>query len=315
MLAMLMAGVFFAQQIGAGSPIAPVPQEVHVTNTTVVQVPPMDPQAVSEASVIANQAFIVQVAQPVPVEWTNALCSLPDIWRTTPANLTYGHPAVRDLAAKIGAAALGLLALAIVGQAISHVLSGDVQPGRIALAVVMSFGNLIWWKIGIDLNDAITAAIGAPDLCASLIKPHIALQTPTAGEAVGAPVLVIVYAIVSLLLLISLMFRLGLLDVLIVAGSLASLCYATEQTEHIAHWYQRLAVGTVFGQVLLVIGLQVAQVLSGIGTGLAGTLLGIVVLLICRSLLSTLSSSQHGRSGSSMGFALVMLARRLVLRH
>jgi hypothetical protein len=309
----LGAAMFFAQQIPGGNPIV-TPPEVRVTNTTVVNVPPFDPQAVSDASVIADHAFIVNVAQPIPVEWTNALCSLPDVWRTTPANLTYEQPAVRDLAVKIGAAALGLLGLAILAQGLGHALIGTGSLGRVAMAVVMSIGNLAWWQIGIGLNNALAASIGAPDLCASLIKPHIEIQTPDPGAALGAPVLVIVYAVVSLLLLVSLLFRLGLLDVLIAAGSLALMCYASDQTEHIAHWYQRLALGTLFGQVLLVIGLQVAQALSGLGSGIAGTLLGIVVLLICRSLLSALASAHQQRQGAGMGLWLALLARRLAGR-
>lgn len=320
MIGVLLAGWLFMQGLPGGNTVVTPPQEVHVTNTTVLNVPPMDPAAVENASVIADRAFIVNVAQPIPVDWTNALCSLPDIWRTTPPNMTYEQPAVRELAGKVALAANALLVLALVAQGLGHVLGQDLALGRVVFAMVMSIGNLAWWQIGIGLNNALSAVIGAPELCASLVKPHIALQTPSgdpgsaAGAAIGAPVLVIVYALVSLLLLISLVFRLGLLDVLIALGSLAEITWATEQSEFIAQWYARLAVGTVFGQVLLVIGLQVAGVLSGLASGLAGTLLALVVLLICRSLLGTLSSQNIQRGGASMGMAGFLLLRRLVAK-
>ncbi len=313
MMAVLLAGWLFMQAAPGGNPIV-TPPDIHVTNSVVVQVPPMDDDAVQSAAVQADKAFIVNVAQPVPVEWTNALCSLPDLWRTTPPEMTYNQPTVRDLAGKVAAAAIALLALAILAQGLGHALGQELTLGRVVFAIVMSAGNLIWWQIGIGLNNALSAAIGAPDLCTSLIRPHIELKAPTAGEAVGAPVLVIVYAVVSLLLLISLLFRLGLLDVLIVAGSLAMMCWATEQTEHIAQWYARLSVGTLFGQVLLVIGLQVAGVLSGIGNGLAGTLMAMVVLLLCRSLLGVLSSQQAQHGGSRLGMAGFLILRKLVAK-
>lgn len=309
---LLSASPAFAQ--GAGNSVVTPPQEVHVTNTTVLNVPPMDPQAVSDASVIADQAFIVNVAQPVPSDWVNSLCSLPDIWRTTPAEWTSEQPTINDLAKKVAAASLGLLALALLAQGLGHALGQELQLGRVALAVVLVIGNLSWWQIGIGLNNTISSAVGAPDMCASLIRPHLELQHPDPGAEVGGAVLVIVYALVSLLLLVSLAFRLGLIDVLIVAGPLAFMCWSTEQSEHIAQWYTRIAIGTIFGQVLLVIGLQVAGALSGIGNGLAGTLLSMIVLLLCRSLLGTLSSQGVQRGGSHMGTAMFLLVRRLVAR-
>ena len=311
--AVLLVGWLIAQAAPGGNPIV-TPPDIHVTNTTVLNVPPMDPQAVSDASVIADQSFIVNVAQPVPAEWVNALCTLPDIWRTTPTQWTSDNTNVTDLANKVAIAAFGLLGLAIVAQGLGHALGQELQLGRVLLAVVMVIGNLTWWQIGVGLNNALSAAIGAPDVCASLIRPHLELQHPDPGANVGNAVLVIVYAFVSLLLLISIAFRLGLIDVLIVAGPLAEMCWATEQSEHIAQWYTRLAIGTVFGQVLLVIGLQVAGVLSGIGNGLAGTLLSMVVLLIARSLLGTLSSQSVQRGGSHVGMGMFLLLRRLVAR-
>lgn len=316
MLTLLLMAVVFAQA-GPGNAILTPPQDVHITNTTVVQVPPMDPKAVTEASAIANQSLIVNTIQPVPVLWANTLCQLPNIWTTTPPSVTYDFPDVRQLADLIGLAALAMSGLALLGVALAAMFGADVHErlGRVAFAAVMSVGNRIWWEWGIGLNNAITGAISADlDPCGSLIRPHLSLATPDPGTAVAEPVLVIVYAVVSLLLLFSLAFRLGTIDVLIAAGGLAAFCWATPQTEFIAQWYQRLSVGTLFGQVLLVIGLRTAHALSSIGAGLGATLLSIVVLLICRSLLSTLSSQRSERSGSTLGYAMALAARRLILK-
>ena len=118
----------------------------------------------------------------------------------------------------------------------------------------------------------------------------------------------------GLVLLLSLFFRLGFLDVLLVSGSLFGILWATEDTERFAQWYLRVATGTLFGQVLLVIGLQVAKVLAGISTGTAGTLLSIVVLLMCRGLLSTMASAGNQKSGGNMLMMLALLARRTIAR-
>lgn len=319
--AVLLAGWLFMQAApGPGSPIV-TPPDIHVTNTTQLVVPARDQQAVSDDASVAYQSLIVNIAQPVPTSWVDSLCSLPDVWRTTPPNLTYDHPNIVSLANKVEAAAIGLLSLAILAQGLGHTLGQELTLGRVVLGLVLSIGNLTWWTIGVGLNNALSDAIAAPDLCASLIKPHIAIQageSATTGSqvaaAIGGPVLVIVYALVSLLLLISLLFRLGLLDVLIAAGSLALMCFASEQSEHIGQWYVRLSIGSLFGQLLLVIGLQVAGVLSGLGNGLSGTLLTLVVLLLCRSLLGTLSSQSVQRGESSMGIGMALLIRRLIAK-
>src|SRR6266516_5488535 len=144
---------------------------------------------------MADQAFIVNVAQPVPVAWANELCSLPDFWRTTPPDWTYNRAELRDLSFKIAMAANGLFALALIAQGLGHALGGrHLGLGRVLAAMALSIGNLTWWEWGIGLNNVLSTTIAAPDLCGSLIKPHLELQTPEPGQAIAAPVLVIVFA-------------------------------------------------------------------------------------------------------------------------
>jgi hypothetical protein len=308
----------FAQGSPIVSPPQPPPQNVTVQNNVTVTTPPMDPVEVSNADEIANQSFIVNTVQPVPVEWVNDLCSLPNIWTTTPPDQTYNSTDLSNLANLVLTAALALIGLAFAGAGIEVLCGADPQEklSRVGLAAVLAVGNQLWWRLGIDLNNALTAVIGPPDMCGSLIKPHIALvkPTPAPGVSVAEPVLVIVYAIVSLVLLFACWFRLGWIDVLFVAGPLALMCWGSEEAVQIARWYQRISIGTLFGQVLLAIGLRAAQVTGSNATGVAAVLVALVILWICKQLLTTLSSQVVSR-GNSLGSAAVgMLARRLIFK-
>ncbi|MES2360126.1 MAG: hypothetical protein V4529_17425 [Gemmatimonadota bacterium] len=284
----------FAQSLPA--PVVP-PIETHTTVTQQLVAPPPDPKVVSESAVESSQAILVQIIAPTPVQWANGMLGLPDVWRTTPPDLSYNNPTIRGLAEQIRLAAFVLIALAVFGMGASHAMGGG-QPmrwGRLFAAVVLSVGNLVWWQIGIDINNAINTVISAPDM-AGLLKPQLQLPTasPTdaAASAVPALLLIVVYAVVALLTLFTLLMRLGLIDVLIACGSLFLLGFALEQTESWAMGYVRVAAGLVFSQVLIVIGLKTASVISSLGTGVVGVLLGIVVLLLIRGLPGLLSGMQ-----------------------
>lgn len=301
----------------AGNPIVSPPEPIHVTNTTVVQVPPMDPQAVSDATVISDQSVIVNIVQPTLVEFTNSICNLPDIWRQTPPAWTYQLGDLRTLALSMTGAGLAFVSLAIFVRGLSMALGQGLQAGRVIFAALMSGSSIVWWELGINLNNAISNAIGAPDLCGSLIRPHIQLAhiEPDPAASMLQPVIVIVYAIVSIMLLFSLLFRLGMIDVMMVAGGFIMIAWADDRTEYLAQWYAKFSAGLVFGQILLVIGLRVAQSLSGLGGGgAAASLLAICVLLICRRLPSMLASNAAQSSGSRTGLVMATLVRRLITR-
>jgi hypothetical protein len=306
-LGMLTAGAVAAQ----GLP-GPVPAPVTVRNEVTVQAPPPDPAVVRESAVESGQAIVISVITPPPVQWDNQLLDLPDVWRTTPPDLTYNNPNIRQLAELIRGVSFGLIALAIFAMGASHALGGGLpmQWGRLLFAAVLSVGNLIWWEIGIDLNNAITASIHAPEV-ATVIRPHLEMPADPA-QAFGDAVLVLVYAVVALLTLFTLLTRLGLIEVLIAGGSLMLLLYAIEESSHWATGYVRVSVGVTYSQVLIVIGLVTAQVLGTIGTGLAASLVGIAVLLLVRGLPSTLAGM--GRSGGSDGGLFGRLVQLVVLR-
>lgn len=302
-------------QVGPGSPIVepPKPPPVNVTNIVNVQAPPPDPQAIADASTQSFQAIVVQLIAPTLVGWANDLLDVADIFRTTPPDLTYNNAGVRALADQVRLVAFALIGLAIFGVGAAYALGQQPAWGRLLYAVVLSAGDLVWWQWGIDLNNAINGGIAAPEVKA-IVKPHLTLPTLTTNpvEVFGPAVLVIVYAIVALLLLLSLAFRLGLLDILIAIGPLALVCSATEQSQGLFQTYARLAVGTLFSQVLIVVCLKLAPIVGGLGAGVVGTLLGIVILLLARRMPSLLSSA--GAQGGSRLLPLLLI-RRLVLRH
>lgn len=313
MLAMVFgAAMFFAQ--GAGNPIvSPPPIESHTTITNNLVVPPPDPEAIAQASIQSSEAILTMVVAPPPLQWANDLLSLPNVWTTTPDALTWNNGPVRDLAGVLLGVAMALIALAIFANGAGHALGQDVSFGRLIFAVVLSVGNLAWWQIGIQLNNAIAASLNAPDL-PTMLRPHLQPSIDP-GTAAGTVILVLVYAIVALLLLFNLLFRLGLIDILIAVGSLALLCYATPQTEHLASHYTRLSVGLLFSQVLIVLGLRVASVLGTLGNGgVLGSLLGIVVLILVRTLPQTMiaGAGHGGRQGNGMGTAVLLMLRRRV---
>jgi hypothetical protein len=291
------------------SPPATIRNEV----TVQVQAPPPDPEMIAQASTQSFQAIVVNLVAPTLVSWVDALLEPPDFLRTTPADLTYNQPAVRALsnAARIGAGVL--LALFVLGFGISHALGQQPSPGRFLFAAVLSFFELVWWQIGIDLNNVINNGIAAPAI-RDVVRPHLTLPTITADPvaAFGPALLVIIYALVALLLLISAAFRLGLIDILIAIGPLALLCAATDETSNLSQTYTRLAVGTTLSQIPMVVALALAPILGGLGTGIAGTLLGIVVLLLARQMPSLLVAGGRGSTAGRIATTLVL--RRLILR-
>lgn len=309
--------VALAILLQVGNPIVspPAPSsnviENHVDVT--VNAPEPDPKAIADASVQSSQAIVVQLIAPTLVSWANDALNMADIWRRTPPEWTYQNDGVRSMAGLVAAAALGLFGLAVFAAGAGHALGQGAHYGRLVYGALLAVGNLVWWEIGISLNNAICDTLAAPGL-ADIVRPHLHLPTLTTNpvEAFGPSVLVIVYAVVALMLVFSLAFRLGMIDILIVVGSLALLTKSTEQSEGWAARYQSLAIGTLLSQILIVACLKLAPILGGIGTGFVGTILGIVVLMLARKMPSLLASGHAERAGGGLLRALVL--RRFFLR-
>lgn len=313
-----LAVLAFVGFMQVGQPLVTPPQNSTVTvhNEVTVQVPPPDPEATAQMAGWSFQGIIVTVMAPTLASWANALLDVPDFYRTTPADLTYGNSGVRALADIVKNVALGLVALIILGWGISKSLGQEPSYGRPIFGFVLAIGNLVWWQLGIDLNNKINAEISAPAL-SSIVKPHLALPTLTGdpSQAFGPALLVIAYAVVLILLLGSLFFRLGLIDILIAAGSLFLLCKGSDQTDNMFSTYVGTATGTLFSQIMVVIALKLAPVLGIGGAGLAGTILGLVVLLLARRMPGFLSSRFAASSGGGMGrMTAFVLLRRMIAR-
>jgi len=308
---LVAGGLLFAQ----GNPIVtpPLTTQTQTKVDVTVQAPPPDPKLIAEASVTSFQAVVVDLLAPTLVGWVNNLLDVPDIYRVTDPGLTYQNDGVRSLANQVRTVALGLVALALVGAGLSHMLGQQLALGRVLFSVVLAIGELTWWEWGVGLNNAINNGISAPDV-KSIMKPHLTVPTLTTNpvEAFGPAVLVVVYAVVCLMLLVGLAFRLGFLDILIAIGPLALLCKATPQTDGLYSKYVALSVGTLFSQVMIVVALKLAPIVGGLGSGIVGTLLGIVVLLLARRMPALLSSATNQDRGT---FAPLLLLRRVVLRH
>jgi hypothetical protein len=310
-----MLGVIAILFLQIGPPMPqPQPQPIQVVeNRITVEAPPPDPEAIAEASVTSSNAIVVQLIAPTLVQWANDAINMANIFTRTPPEWTFRNDVVRSSSSAVTAIALSLVVLFVVAAGFGHMLGQGASYGRLAYGAVLSGLNLLWWEIGITLNNAICAAIAAPTL-ASIVREHLSLPSLTTNpvEAFGPSVLVIVYAIVALLLVFSLIFRLALIDILIIVGSLALVTKSAEQTDSWASRYTSLAAGTLFSQIAIVICLRLAPVLGGIGTGFVGTILGIAVLLLARKMPSMFGASHHSGGGSGIGKFLIL--RRLLFR-
>jgi hypothetical protein len=280
-------------------PPAQVVNETRVVNEVHVIPQPLDPEAVAEATVQSNGATLNMVVAPPLVQWVNDLLSLPDIWRTTPPEWSYDNPAVRQISESTRNVAVGLLAAFILATGIAKALGQDPNLARPIYAVILSAGTLTWWEIGVRINNTICAMIGAP-APADFMRARLKLPT-NAVDNVGDTLLMIAYAVVAIIVLGSLVFRLGMIMTLIPVGFLALMCKAVEQTDNLAQNYNRISVGLLFSQVLYVIAFRLVEVLGALGTtSVATTIIGMIILFNIRrapGMLSSMSTSGSGTPG------------------
>lgn len=315
----LLMGVVLAFQVGPLPPMPPPSQPAAVVENRVVNevhvIPqPLDPEAVAEATVQSNRASFGMFIAPPVVNFANELLNLPDIWRTTPPEWTYRNDAIRRVSDLLRIAAAALAVIAVLGIAIGKMTQQDPSAGRFLFAIVMSMSSLVWWQLVIDANNVITAGLSAPDL-PGLIRPHLAMPADPV-EQTAEVVLLVVYAVVAIILLLTLAFRLALIMVLIPIAPLAFLCWALPQTEGFAQMYVRISLGQVFSQVLIVIGLSLAQVMSTMGgSGVVAPFLSLIILLSVTRIPAMLASGQE-QGGRSMVRTLtsVLSLRRLAFR-
>ncbi len=291
-------------------PSAPAPANV----TVHVEAPPPDPQAIADASVQSSSAIAVQVAAPIPVNWANQLFTLPDIWRQTPDDLTWNNGQLRTLALAVQGVAFALLGVAVFTTGLGHALGQGGRYGRLVYGAILALGNLTWWEIGIKLNNAICAGIGAPDL-PSLVKPHLTLPAATVATdpavQVATVALVVVYAVVALLTGFALIGRLALIQAMMVTGALALFGATTEQSAGLAQKYVAFSVGLLFSQVLIVLAFKVVEIDGALGAGIASTLVALALLLQVRKMPALLSSAMSSGPSAGRVVRIALATRRL----
>jgi hypothetical protein len=304
-----------------GNPVVTPPITTRTETNITLTAPPPDPKVTAENSVQGSEAILMGVIVPPPVKWANDIMNLPDIFRQTPRQWTIDNDQVKSVEDLIRKVALGLSLLALIVLGTQWALGqSEGRGGRIVMALVLVIGEVTFWSIGIDLNNQINNAIAAPDL-AGIVKPNLVVPTSPqdAGtftvDAIGSGLLSLVYAIVLLMLTFTMIGRLALIDVFIAIGPLAMVCWATEQSERFAARYIFGAVGLLFSQVAVVLGLKLAGVLFGMASGVAGALIGIAVLLALKGLPGMfMSAPRAGGGGRMSGMAISLLLRRLILR-
>ena len=301
-----------------GNPIVTPPSTTQTHVDVTVQAPPPDPKAVAEASVQSADSVIVNVLAPLPVGFVKgAVGSFPNVWTQTPPNLTYANGELSSLAGVVRDGSLALSALAVFALGLKLAFTRSAPTGRLIFGVVMCLGNLAWWQVGIDLNNAINQQISAPTL-ADLLNPGMTLPKVADGtiptpDVVASAVLAAVFAVVGFLTMFSLLARLALIDILIVVGPLALITFASEESSNWGSMYARTSVGLTFSQVLITVAFLVAKVLGVLGTsGVLGSIVGIAVLLTIRGLPSMMASGRMtaGPSNGAAFAAILAFGRR-----
>ena len=315
----LLAGWLIVAQ---GNPIVPSPPVTTQTHVDVtVSAPSPDPQVVADTFTQGSESVLITVIVPPPVSIANDFLGLPNIWTQTPDEWSWNNPALRQLADAMRIAALALMGIAIFAAGLRHALNAGTNYGRLALGLLMSAGNLVWWQWGVQMNNALCTSLAGGDLV-SIMRPHLQVLTqPNPGaltpEQIVTLVMMLIAAVVTILVGFALVMRLALLDVLLVVGPLLLITAATEDSNFIAQHYMKLSVAVLFSQVAIVVGFRVAGVLAGLGNGsVVSTLLAIAVLFVVKDLPKTLIAgyATAGSSGTGSAGWMLLMARRLVMR-
>lgn len=238
------------------------------------------------------------------LDFMNWLLNSGNVVSQTPPALTYDSEVVRHLwRTMVLVANAGLAAVAawgginaMIGRHVRAPYNGvlEVFP-RLVLSAILINTSLAWGHFVIDLNNA---------LCGSVGSAGIPAWSAAGGEPNGTNVLLGlvalgIYLIMGLLLFAQMLMRIALLDVLLIVGPLALLCWALPQTYGWARVWFTSFFATVFVQLVQVLVLHLgAELIThlpkvfGSGTNpidagrlwLATLLLGMAVLQLARKI-------------------------------
>ena len=231
--------------------------------------------------------------------------SLNFITQTPPAG-SYASPTVQTLWGVVRAianAALVLVALWGGFTLIFHEQIGspyhkamELLP-RLALGALLANTSLLWGQLAIDLNNALSLAVGQASLPAWE-------QADPAVQVLVDLIAILIYLVTGLLLLLQALMRLALVDALLVVAPLALLCWVLPQTQGWARLWSSLFTGTVFCQFVQVVALKLGGSLLTELTAMApdAALLSVFLGVAVLALVLRIPGLMRGHLGDGLGF-------------
>jgi len=129
--------------------------------------------------------------------------------------------------------------------------------GRLGLAAILANGAPLWIKLAIDWNNALCEAIGGTSLMLPGDRNH---------DDMVLILLILGLVWFAFRLGVRMLYRIGMLWILIPTAPLALSCWAIPQAHWVARSWTRLFVGWTFGQVLVTIALKLAYLTNPYGT-------------------------------------------------
>lgn len=235
------------------------------------------------------------------VDWALGLGgSSLDFVTRTPAEGTYDSPTVRSLWDFSRAIVNAALAVIVMWGGFNVILKEHTRSPyheamellpRVILAALAANLTIEFARLLIDVNNAISAAIGGVSL------PGYDQATPT-QEGIALIFTAVAYGVVAILLVFQMLMRLALLAMLIVLGPVAALLWVLPQTQHWTRWWIDLFTTTVFQQAVQVMVLRLGSSLmveltpGSMSNALLTMLLGLAVCWLTLKVPSLLRSSR-----------------------
>lgn len=243
-------------------------------------------------------ALATMLTTPATDAWNNIASSVSSgpigfILRTPP-ELTYNLGAVNDLYRGWEPALFGVVSLACVIAGIAAFGRGyfgwSWEPGeyagRMFLGVLLVLSLPRIYSFSIDLVNNLNGAI----LDAPL--PSIPGQDM---DPITRVILIVVWVVLGFRLLWRMAYRLVYLDVMLVLGPIAMMCWVIPGAQRYARFWTTTYIGLLVGQVLVVICLRLAGVMAGpAGSTWAGIALGVGVLLLAYDMATLLADIKGG---------------------
>jgi hypothetical protein len=155
--------------------------------------------------------------------------------------------------------------------------------GRFGLAAILANGSFFLTRTAIDWNNQLCEAIGFATL------PGAFVGVP--GDALSYGILALALLFFGLQLSFKMLYRIGMLWILIATAPLALACWAIPQAQWVATTWTRHFVGWTFGQVLVTLALKFglqSGPFGGTGTSYAGLIFAIVMAALACDLVDVL---------------------------